>query len=82
MQAFVLLVFLAPETADAAREKDIGRLDGSWTVTAAEYKGKKADRLPVERVIFAAGKAGRRRPGRRGPGCSLSGSTREVAEGD
>jgi uncharacterized protein (TIGR03067 family) len=58
MQAFVFLVFLAPETADAAAQKEIGRLDGTWTVTAAEYKGKNVDRFPVERVIFAAGKAG------------------------
>jgi uncharacterized protein (TIGR03067 family) len=68
MQAFVLLVFLAPETADAAAQKDIGRLDGSWTVTAAEYKGKKADRLPVERVIFAAGKAGDEAAKKKGAG--------------
>ena len=58
MQAFVLLVFWAPDTADAAAQKDIGQLDGTWTVTAAEYKGKKVDRPPVERVIFTAGKAG------------------------
>jgi hypothetical protein len=38
--------------------RDIGRLDGAWKVTAAEYKGKKMDRLPLERVVFAAGKAG------------------------
>jgi uncharacterized protein (TIGR03067 family) len=58
MQAFMLLVFLAPEAGDAAVQKDIGRLDGTWTVTAAESKGRKMDKLPVERVIFAAGKAG------------------------
>jgi len=54
----MLLVFLAPETSDAAIQKDIGRLEGTWTVTAAESKGKKIDKLPVKRVIFAASNAG------------------------
>jgi len=58
MQAFMLLVFLAPDAGDAAAQKDVARLDGAWKVTAAEYKGKKMDQPPVERVIFAAGKAG------------------------
>jgi uncharacterized protein (TIGR03067 family) len=58
VQAFVVLVFLAPEAADAAAQKEMARLDGTWTVVAAESKGKKVDRPPVERVVFAAGKAG------------------------
>jgi uncharacterized protein (TIGR03067 family) len=58
MQAFVVLVFLAPEAADAAARKDMARLDGAWTVVAAEAQGKRVERPPVERVVFAAGKAG------------------------
>ncbi|HEX4606859.1 MAG TPA: TIGR03067 domain-containing protein [Urbifossiella sp.] len=38
-------------------QKDIERLDGAWTVTAAEVKGKKLDQPPLERVVFATGKA-------------------------
>jgi uncharacterized protein (TIGR03067 family) len=57
MQAIAILVFLAPEPVDAAARQDIGRLDGTWVVTAAEYKGKKVDRPPLERVVFAGGKA-------------------------
>jgi uncharacterized protein (TIGR03067 family) len=68
MQAFMLLVFLAPETADASAKKDIGRLEGAWIVTAAEYRGKKVDRPPFERVIFAAGKAGDEAANKKGAG--------------
>src|SRR4051812_15821263 len=68
MQAFMLLVFLAPDAADVAAQKDMGRLDGTWKVTAAEYKGKKMDRPPVERVIFAAGKAGEEAAQQKGAG--------------
>jgi uncharacterized protein (TIGR03067 family) len=58
MQAIVVLVFLAPNSPDAAAQKDIARLDGAWVVTAAEVKGKKVDQPPLQRVVFAAGKAG------------------------
>ncbi|HYH65550.1 MAG TPA: TIGR03067 domain-containing protein [Urbifossiella sp.] len=58
MQAIVVLVFLAPPSPDAAAQKDVARLDGSWTVTAAEVKGKKLDQPPLQRVVFASGKAG------------------------
>jgi uncharacterized protein (TIGR03067 family) len=57
MQAIMLLVFLAPDAPDDAALKEIGRLDGAWKVVAAEYKGKKMDKSPVEQVIFASGKA-------------------------
>lgn len=58
MQAIILLVFLAPDAPDATARKDIERLDGVWKITAAEYKGKKLDKAPIEQVVFAAGKAG------------------------
>ncbi|HYH64599.1 MAG TPA: TIGR03067 domain-containing protein [Urbifossiella sp.] len=57
MQAIVVLVLLAPNSPDAA-QKDLARLDGAWVVTAAEVKGKKMDQPPLQRVVFAAGKAG------------------------
>ena len=68
MQAMLLLVFLAPDAPHAAAQKDVGRLDGAWTVTAAEYKGKKMDRLPIEQVFFAAGKAGDEAAKKKGAG--------------
>jgi uncharacterized protein (TIGR03067 family) len=58
MQAIILLVFLAPDAPETPSQKDIGRLDGTWKVTAAEYKGKKMDKPPIEEVVFASGKAG------------------------
>jgi uncharacterized protein (TIGR03067 family) len=58
MQAIVLLVFLAPNSPDGAAQKEIGLLDGTWKVAAAEYKGKKVEKIPIEQVIFASGKAG------------------------
>ena len=36
MQAITVLVLLAPNSPDAAAQKDIARLDGAWVVTAAE----------------------------------------------
>jgi uncharacterized protein (TIGR03067 family) len=56
MEAIMLLVFLAPDTDDAAMRREIGRLEGTWKVAAAEFRGKKMDRPPFERVVFAAGK--------------------------
>ena len=66
MEAIMLLVFLAPDTDDAAMRREIGRLEGTWKVTAAEFRGKKMDRLPFERVVFAAGKAGDAAAGMKG----------------
>src|SRR5262245_25461614 len=57
MEAIVMLVFLAPETNDDAMRKEFGQLEGTWKVTATEYKGKKQDPPPFGRVIFVAGKA-------------------------
>ncbi|HYH66993.1 MAG TPA: TIGR03067 domain-containing protein [Urbifossiella sp.] len=58
MQAIAVLVLLAPNSPDATAQKDIARLDGAWVVTSAEVKGKKLDQPPLQRVVFAAGKAG------------------------
>jgi uncharacterized protein (TIGR03067 family) len=56
MKALVLIVFLAADTRDATVQREIGVLNGTWKVTAAEYKGKKMDHPPLEKVIFAKGK--------------------------
>ncbi len=59
MHAIVLLVFLAPETNDAALREEIQALQGTWQVTTLESSGKKlaAQDIPVKEVVFASEKA-------------------------